>query len=62
MLTHRFAGPAIFAAVMLVMFQAVFVWAHPAMDAIQAALGVLGAGWKSTWPTGHFEACWLTAS
>ena len=42
-LTHRFAGPAIFAAVMLVMFQAVFVWAHPAMDAIQSAIGALGA-------------------
>jgi ferrous iron transport protein B len=43
-LTHRVAGPAIFAALMLVMFQAVFVWAHPAMDAIQAAIGALG-GW-----------------
>jgi ferrous iron transport protein B len=43
-LTHRVAGPAIFAAVMLVMFQAVFVWAHPAMDAIQEAIGALG-GW-----------------
>jgi ferrous iron transport protein B len=42
-LTHRFAGPAIFAVVMLVMFQAVFVWAHPVMDAIQWAIGALGA-------------------
>jgi ferrous iron transport protein B len=42
-LTHRVAGPAIFAALMLLMFQAVFVWAHPAMDAIQAAIGALGA-------------------
>ena len=42
-LTHRFAGPAIFAVVMVVMFQAVFVWAHPAMDAIQSAIGALGA-------------------
>ncbi len=46
-LTHRAAGPAIFAAVMLVMFQAVFVWAHPAMDAIQAAIGALG-NWMET--------------
>ncbi len=43
-LTHRVIGPAIFAAVMLLMFQAVFVWAHPAMDAIQSAVGALG-GW-----------------
>ena len=43
-LTHRVGGPAIFAVVMLVMFQAVFVWAQPAMDAIQAAIGALG-GW-----------------
>jgi ferrous iron transport protein B len=42
-LTHRLAGPAIFAALMLVMFQAVFVWAHPAMDAIQSAVGAIGA-------------------
>lgn len=43
-LTHRLGGLAIFAAVMLVIFQAVFVWAHPAMDAIQAEIGALG-GW-----------------
>lgn len=42
-LTHRVGGMAIFAVVMLVIFQAVFVWAHPAMDAIQAAIGALGA-------------------
>jgi ferrous iron transport protein B len=46
-LTHRVVGMAIFAVVMLVIFQAVFVWAHPAMDAIQAAIGAFGS-WVET--------------
>ena len=55
-LTHRVAGPAIFAAVMLVMFQAVFVWAHPAMDAIQAAIGGLGAWLEIHMADGTFRS------
>jgi len=43
-LTHRAVGLVIFAAVMLAIFQALFVWARPAMNAIQAAIGALG-GW-----------------
>jgi len=41
-LTHRAVGLVIFAAVMLAIFQALFVWARPAMNAIQAAIGALG--------------------
>ncbi len=43
-LTHRLWGSLAFAVVMLVMFQAVFVGARPAMDAIQAATATAG-GW-----------------
>jgi ferrous iron transport protein B len=43
-LTHRVLGLAIFAVVMLIIFQAVFVWARPAMDGIQAVIGIFG-GW-----------------
>ena len=54
-LTHRVGGLIIFAAVMLVMFQAVFVWAHPAMDAIQAAIGALGGWVESQMAEGALE-------
>ena len=39
-LTHRIAGPILFAAILLLIFQAIFSWATPAMDVIEA--GVLG--------------------
>jgi ferrous iron transport protein B len=42
LLTHKVSGLLIFALAMLVIFQAVFVWARPVMDAIQAATGALG--------------------
>ena len=43
-LTHRFWGALVFAAVMLVMFQSVFVWARPAMEGIQTVTAAAG-GW-----------------
>ncbi len=43
-LTHRFWGTLVFIAVMLVIFQAVFVGARPAMDGIQAVTAAAG-GW-----------------
>ncbi len=43
-LTHRIFGLLIFAAVMLIVFQSVFVWARPAMRGIESAFGTLG-GW-----------------
>ncbi|MBN1395716.1 MAG: ferrous iron transport protein B [Pirellulales bacterium] len=43
-LTHRFWGTMIFAVVMLVVFQSVFVWAQPAMEWIESLTGAVG-GW-----------------
>ncbi len=45
-LTHRLWGAVVFAAVMLLMFQAVFVWARPATDGIQWLTSV-AANWVS---------------
>ncbi len=42
LLTHRLWGTLIFAAVMLVLFQAVFGWARPAMEAIGAVCAAAG--------------------
>ncbi|NLF06391.1 MAG: ferrous iron transporter B, partial [Pirellulaceae bacterium] len=41
-LTHRFWGTLIFLAVMLVVFQSVFVWAQPAMDGIETVIVAAG--------------------
>ena len=43
-LLHPVAGLVILLALLFVMFQAVFAWATPAMDAIEAGFGLLGAG------------------
>ena len=43
LLTHRLWGTLIFAAMMLIVFQSVFVWAQPAMDWIETLTGALGA-------------------
>lgn len=43
-LTHRLWGTLIFAAVMIVLFQSVFVWARPAMEAIERATAAAGDG------------------
>ena len=41
-LTHRVVGTLFFVLVMALMFQSVFQWAVPAMDAIDAGVGVVG--------------------
>ncbi len=41
-LLHPIAGLVILLAILFVMFQAVFAWAEPGMDAIEAAFGALG--------------------
>ena len=51
LLTHRFWGTLIFAAVMLVVFQSVFVWAQPAMDWIDNLTGAVGS-----WVESHMAA------
>lgn len=45
-LLHPVAGLAILLGILFVMFQAVFTWATPAMDSIEAGFGLLG-GWIS---------------
>ena len=45
-LTHRLWGTLVFAVVMLVVFQSVFVWARPAMEWIQA-ITLAAGGWVS---------------
>ena len=50
---HRVWGPVVFAAVVAIVFQSIFTWAVPLMDATEAAIatsgrylgGVLPAGW-----------------
>ncbi|MDB5420630.1 MAG: ferrous iron transporter, partial [Brevundimonas sp.] len=43
-LLHPVGGLVILMTLLFVMFQAVFSWATPAMDAIEAGFGLLGAG------------------
>lgn len=46
LLTHRVWGLVVFALLMLAVFQAIFVWAQPASDAINLAAAGVG-GWVS---------------
>ncbi|MBV09536.1 ferrous iron transport protein B [Rubinisphaera sp.] len=39
-LTHRFWGPVFFAAIMFLMFQAIYSWAGPLMEAIESLQGL----------------------
>ena len=41
-LTHRWWGSLIFAALMIVMFQSVFTWAGPLMDLVDQGVGTVG--------------------
>ncbi len=53
-LTHRVWGPVIFVAMMLVVFQSIYSWAGPFMDAIEAGVAWIGdtAGpVLAPWPT-----------
>ncbi len=54
-LIHRVWGPAIFAAVLVLIFQAVFTWAVPAMDFIEWSVNGIGTGLRSVLPDGVFE-------
>ena len=53
--THRVWGPLLFGGVLLVVFQAVFSWAVPAMDAIEWLVGVTGEGLRAVLPDGLVE-------
>lgn len=49
-LLHRVAGPILFLGIMLVIFQAIFSWATPAMDLIEAGIGGLGSAVRAVLP------------
>jgi len=51
-LTHRFAGPVLFGLLLLVIFQAVFTWATPAMDLIEVGVGGLSELVRGAAPEG----------
>lgn len=50
--THRVAGPLLFALLLLVVFQAVFSWATPLMDLIEGGVAVLGDSFRTVVPGG----------
>jgi len=49
-LLHPVIGLVVLMALLFVMFQAVFAWATPAMDAIEAGFGLIGAGVSAVVP------------
>lgn len=55
-LTHKLWGTLIFAAVMLVVFQAVFAWAGPAMDLIDSGVGIVGESLAARLPDGALKS------
>ena len=51
-LLHPIAGTLVFAVVMVLLFQSIFAWAGPTMDAIDGAFGLLGRFVRDTLPAG----------
>ncbi len=51
-LTHRIAGPLLFGLLLLLIFEAVFSWAEPAMDLIELGVVNLGSGVRTVFPEG----------
>ena len=56
---HRVWGPVIFLALMLVVFQAMFSWARPLADGIQALVGLAGEGVRLAVPPGQLRGLLL---
>lgn len=54
-LTHRIAGPLIFFGLLLLIFQAIFSWAVPFMDAIETAVAWTGEQVRAIMPDGLLE-------
>lgn len=54
--THRFWGTAIFALLVLIVFQSIFTWAGPAMDLIDSAFGSLGDAVTKIVPAGALQS------
>lgn len=55
-LLHRVWGPLIFLALMAVMFQAIFSWAQPLMNAMQGMMGWLGTQVATLLPAGDLRS------
>jgi ferrous iron transport protein B len=55
-LTHRVFGPLIFVLIMGAIFQSVFAWAQPAMDAIAFLVGRFGALAEAVLPPGPLRS------
>jgi len=55
-LTHRIAGPILFFLILAVVFQSVFAWAGPFMDAIDGASASLGDWVDTTLPEGPIRS------
>jgi ferrous iron transport protein B len=55
-LLHRVWGPLIFVAVMALMFQAIFSWAQPLMDAVEGLLGGVGGVVGALLPPGDLRS------
>ncbi|CDM65529.1 ferrous iron transport protein B [Pyrinomonas methylaliphatogenes] len=53
-ITHRFFGPLILAAIMLLVFQTIFAWARVPMDLIDGAFGALAQAVHAYLPPGLF--------
>ena len=53
---HRVAGPLIFLAVMALVFQAMFTWARPLMDGVQALFDAAGVLATSLLPPGDLRS------
>lgn len=47
---HRVGGPLVFVAVVLLVFQAMFTWATPFMDGVEAAISISGEWVAATLP------------
>jgi len=54
LVTHKFLGPVILVAVMLLVFQVIFSWSHIPMDLIDHGFGSLGVFVKAHMPPGLF--------
>lgn len=55
-LTHKLWGTLIFSALMLIVFQAVFTWAGPAMDVIDGGVGAVGDWLSDRLPEGALKS------
>ncbi len=53
---HRFWGPVVFLVLMGIVFQAVFSWANPMMDAIERVIAIVGGAVGSRLPEGDLRS------